>query len=257
MDKKDLEKENEELKKKLTLAQNWIKRDIEWEKLLIAKERAVETWEKERLIHYKENARQIIVWSIKNFFWDLLFAQTPEYVLENIISAEVFFYNQRYLKFTDWLGVITWYNKAVDYLIEENITKLFRSYVRKNWPKTLKVNDLNEKTLYSVVDKGYTIWVWRLYSILKTIKESNDLYDYTKAFSDFLNEYEYIKDILLSDDFCFLMSELVKSELFWEKRHKWKITFKESKFARKILIWDLQDKKCIIYMLVEMWAINV
>lgn len=252
----NLKKQNEKLKKQLSLAKNWMKREVEWKKLSIAKERQEYNQEQEIRKYYKDNAKEITISSIKAFLWDLVFSQTSDYVLENIISSEVFFYNQRYFKFTDGLWVITGYHKAFDYLIEENITKLFRIYSKKNKQIELKKNDLNEKNLHLVINKWYTIWLWRLYSILTEIKEGKHLGEYLSSFNNFLNEYLYIKEVLLDKDFFYLLWDLVDSELFWEKRHKWQITFEETKYARTLLIWDLKDKNCIIYSLIKIWIVE-
>jgi hypothetical protein len=52
-------------------------------------------------------------------------------VINNIISAEVAYFNLRENPSADGLGVITSYHKAIDLLIESEITKGFRKYAIK------------------------------------------------------------------------------------------------------------------------------
>jgi hypothetical protein len=56
---------------------------------------------------------------------------TPTSVINNIISAEVAYFNLRENPSADGLGVITSYHKAIDLLIESEITKGFRKYAIK------------------------------------------------------------------------------------------------------------------------------
>lgn len=251
-----MEIQNKELKKKLKSVQSFLKREIELDKFLIAKNRNSSEFSKEIINNYRQNSKQLINSYIENFLWSDIFSLTPQYVLENIISSESFFYEQINFDFIDWLGVIAWYNKAVDFLIEENISKLFRNYSKNLYSNINQVNNLNEKTLNLVVNKWYTLSIGKIFSIIQSIKEWKNTYWYTKTFSDFLERYFYIWDVLLSDEFYNLLDSLVKSELFWEKRHIWKITFEEVKYARTLLVWNLEDKNCIVYLLIKIWVID-
>jgi hypothetical protein len=47
----------------------------------------------------------------------------------------------------------------------------------------------------------------------------------------------------------------MKTEVLWEKRHKWRITFVETREARKLLIGWLKEKNCILYKLMLLWEI--
>ena len=257
MSKNDLQKENEELKRKLFEAQKWMKKEVEREQLEIAKRKTTKEWITKRKEFFSLEVENMFLSKIENFFGDLVFSQIPKYVLENIISAEVQYYNFSHYKFTDWLWIITSYQKSFDYLIEENITKLFRKFANKKWLKNPPKNDLVEKTLYSAIQKWYILWAWKLYNLLENIKNQEELFEYSQSFKQFLEEYNYIKEILLSDSFFALSSELVNSGLFWEKRHNWKVNFEETKFARKILVWDLEDENCIIFKLVKVWVVEI
>lgn len=252
----NLEDENIELKRKLSIAKSWMEKEFKKELKNISMEKIelLSIWDRNNF--FSENVEEIISTSVESFFWEFMILNTPKIVIENIISAEVLFYNQRQNKFADGLGIISSYHKSSDNIIEESITKPFRKFAIKSWVK-LNKNDPLEKTLDLVVNSGYILGISRLYHIISLIKNSEFLYDYTKCFSDFLNNYNYIKEVLLDDDFYSLLSELVLSDVLWKKRHIWTITYEETKRARTILIWDLKEQNCILYKLIKMGQVDV
>jgi len=140
------------------------------------------------------------------------------------------------------------------------IDKSYLSFINNtNLPNGVKLNknDPLEKTLNQVVNSGYILWISKLFHILSLIKKGEILSDYSKSFSDFLEEYKYIKEVLLDENFYLLLEEIVLSEVLWSKRHIWTITYEETKRARTIFIWDLKDVNCVIYKLLKMWEIDV
>ena len=64
-------------------------------------------------------------------------------------------------------------------------------------------------------------------------------------------------EILLEENFYRLLKILIYSEVFWKKRHEWKITYEETKKTRTILIWDLKEQNCVIYKLIKMWQVDI
>lgn len=252
----NLEDENIELKRKLSIAKSWMEKEFKKELKNISREKIESLSIGDRNNFFSENVEEIISTSVESFFWEFMILNTPKIVIENIISAEVLFYNQRQNKFADGLWIISSYHKSSDNIIEESITKSFRKFAIKSWVK-LNKNDPLEKTLNQVVNSGYILWISKLFHVVSLIKKGEILSDFSKCFNDFLEEYKYIKEVLLDDDFYFLLKELVESEVLWSKRHIWTITYEETKRARTILIWDLKDVNCIIYKLLKMWEIDV
>lgn len=252
----NLKDENIELKRKLSIAKSWMEKEFKKELKNISRQK-IETlsiWD--RNTFFSENVEEIISNSVESFFWELMILNTPKEVIENIISAEVLFYNQRQNKFADGLWVISSYHKSIDVIIEESISKQFRKFAIKSWVKLSK-NDPLEKTLNLVVEKGYIMWLTKLFHIISLIKNDKNLASHSNCFKNFLDEYDYIKEVLLDEDFYSLLSELVNSDVLWKKRHEWKISYEETKRARTILIWDLKDQKCIIYKLLKMWQVDI
>ncbi len=235
-----LKLENKILKRKLEIASIWMKKEIK------SQIKDVDKLNIDKKINKK----------INNFFWDIILLNIPKTVINNIISAEISYYNLKENKNWDWLSVIISYHKALDTIIESFITKWFRKFAKKDKNLYLKENDLLEKSLRNVINSWYILSIWRLFHILKLIKTWEKLLDYQKCFNDYLNKYKYLKDILIEDNFYNNLEIIINSEVLWSKRHTWNISFEETKKARNILIWKLENKNCIIYKLIESQSVE-
>lgn len=251
MDIKLLQKENETLKRKLQVAQAWMEREVKNQVAKIARRKVWKFTSDMKHKFFHENVEEIISTKISEYFWEIMLLNVPSGVIENIISAEVSYFNLRENPQADGFWVISSYHKSLDALIENYITKWFRKFAHKQNQTILRKNDILEKSLNSVVNKWYILSVWRLYHLLKLIKEEQVLYDYGQCFYDYLKKYNYLWDMLLSDDFFQIFTKLVESEILGKKRHVGKISFLETRDARKLLIWDFSDFKSLIYKLLE------
>lgn len=256
MNIEELKKENLDLRRKLSIAKLWIEKEIKAKVTKIAKWRVSRLTSETKDEFFAENVEDIITTKVYDYFWEIMLLNTPGSVVENIISAEILFYNLWKNKWIDWLWVITSYHKALDTLIEGLITKWFRKFAKKTWQTQLRQNDVLEKSLNSVVNKGYILSIWRLFHLLELIKTDDMMYDYWKCFKKYLEKYTYISDILLEDNFYDKFDKLVSSEILWKKRHVWKISFKEAKDARFLLIWDYKEKNSIIYKFIEIGKVD-
>jgi len=230
-----LKQENEILKHKLDIASIWMKKEII-----------------NQIQHIDDiNIDKKIKKNIELFFWDTILLNMPLSVVENIISAEILYYNLKQVSGTDWLSVIISYHKALDTIIESAITKWFRRFAKKYDNLYRKENDLLEKHIEIVVNKWYILGTWRLFHIIKLIKTWGKLFDYWKCFNEYLNKNNSLKTILLDNDFYKNFEEIINSEVLWQKRHEWIISFEETRKARNRLIWNLENKKCLIYDLIR------
>ena len=240
-----LQLENNDLKRKLKIAQAWMEREVrvQVEKIWSA--------HNEEGGNHTELSEEKIIETITEFIWEILMLNVPGDFLENIISAEILFHSLEENHNFDGMWIISSYHKALDVLIENFITKGFRKYAHKQNQTQLRKNDVMEKTLNSVVNQGYILWVWRFYHILKMIRSWNILEDYAQCFADYLQKYNYLWEMFLSDEFYWNFWKLINSEILWKKRHVWNIKFEETARARKILIWDFENQNCIIYKLIE------
>jgi len=236
----ELKKENALLRKKLEVAKLWMSKEVKNQIWSIEN-----SWSSENLEDTIQN-------KIENFFSGIILINLPTSVIQNIITSEISYHHM----IEDWenidgMSVIIWYHKALDALIEKHITKDFRKFVKKLWQDTPSKNDPLEKSIYSVVHSWHILSIWRLYHTLKTIQKSENTHEYVESFKKYLDKYTEIKDILMSDKFISKMDTLIQTEVLWKKRHTWRVSRDETKKVRDLLIWDFEDKWCIIYSLIE------
>ena len=263
MDQKALQDENKKLKndiiklnRVLWIVKLWMEKEVKASVTRIAKNKLSILTVDTKKDFFNNNIENIITKNIYDFFGEILILNIPWSVIDNIISAEINYYNLRENPISDWLGVISSYHKSLDTLIENYITKWFRKFAIKKGYNILRKNDIIEKTLNSVVNKWYILWIWRLYHLLKIIKNNEEIFGYWVAFKDYLEKYSYIKDILFDEIFYKKLSRIVESEILWKKRHSWKISFVETRVARELIVWDFKNKKCLIYKLIEIQNLN-
>ncbi len=249
---KKLKQENEKLKKMLEVARAWMEREVKSNVVKIAKSKLSKLTQETKENFFWNNVEDIITQKISDFFWEVMLLNIPAAVIDNIISAEINYYHLKENPISDWLSVISSYHKSMDILIEQNITKWFRKFCKKKWYDILRKNEPIEKALNSVVNRWFILSIGRLYHLIKILKEDDEkYYDYVKAFKEYLDKYNYLKEIVLSKSFYQNLWKLVNSETLGWKRHKWKISFEETREARNLIIWDFKDKDCIIYKLTE------
>ncbi len=257
-DLKKLLKENLELKKqveimnaKMKIVKIWMEREVRAQAHKIAKSKTSKLTTSVKEDFLAENFEEVIATQINNYFGDLLLLNAPKWTIEWITSAEINFYNMMKNPTIDGFAVISAYHKVLDLFIESFITNNFRKFAKKKWQTILRVNDPLEKSLNLIVNSKYILSVWRLYGLLKMIKEEERLYDYGKCFKEYLDKYSELKNILLDDEFFEKFTHLNKSEVLSSKRHSWSISKKDTTDARKILIWDFRDKTSMIYRILE------
>jgi len=246
-----LKKENDYLKRKLEIAKVWMRREIKWQVHKISKLKTNKMTASIKEDFLKENIEEVISKRITDYFWELLLINAPKWTIEAIITSEINFYNMTKNPSIDGFSVISWYHKTLDLFIESFITNNFRKFAKKRNCTILRVNDPLEKALNLVVNKKYILSVWRLYALIKLIKEDYKLEDYGRCFKEYLEKYRYLSDILFNDDFFKKFTYLNKSGILSTKRHSWSITKKETIEARNIFVWDFKDKNAILYKLLE------
>lgn len=258
MDKKKLLEENEELKKEISklrstlrIVKIWMEKEVKEQTHKIAKQKTKNFSFDTKENFLKENIEEVISKRISIYFWDLLLLNAPNWTIQAITTAEVNFYNMMKNPSIDWFSIISSYHKVLDLFIESFITNNFRKFAKKKWQTILRTNDPLEKSLHLIVNSKYIMSVWRLYWLLKMIRENQVIYEYSKCFKEYLDKYEDLKNILLWDDFFDNFTKINKSEVLSTKRHSWSITRKETIEARRILIWDFETKNSIIYKILE------
>lgn len=249
----NLKKENIILKKKLEIAQKWMKREVLSDLKNIKTSKLNLEIKSQKQDFFSENIPQIAYNQVVNFFWEEIFLYISKDILENIVSSEILFFTFFENKNIDWLGIITSYHKSFDLIIEENITKPFRKFFNNKKINLELKNDLLEKNIYSVIFKGHILWFWKFYFLLKNISENNDLLPYASVFKEFLEKYFYIKKIVLEKEFLEIYEKLLALETFWKKRHIWKVDFDDVIQTRKYFLWDLVDKNSFLFKLLKIY----
>lgn len=251
-----LQKERDELQKKLAALSSWASKDIKSNIKSIARQRASQLDSNTQASMHEEYSPKDMEQKITKYFWNILLMNAPSSLLDSLTTAEVNYYNLIQNPWIDGLSMVSAYHKWLDAIIETYITKGFRKFAKKKGQTILRKNDPLEKTLHLVVTKWYILGFWRLYGLLKAMKNDGDLYDYGECFCEYLNKYYYLKDVLLEDDFFSQMTQLANSEVLWAKRHKGNISGKEALQTRKLFIGDYKDHNAIIYKLLESQSVE-
>lgn len=257
MDLKKLQEENKILKQKLSIAEFWMQREVKKYIKNISKDRFSYYSKEQKDSFFSQNIEDIIEESIYNYFWDYIITFMPKQIVENIISAEIIFFNMSKTPQADWLWVISSYHKSIDILIEDQITKPFRKYFNSNNSNKFSIqNDPLEKSLNLVIKKWYILWLGRLFQLIKNIKNNKSNWFLSDEFKNFLKNNQYISDVLLDDDFYTLFEKLIDLEVLWEKRHSWKIDFSDVKISRELIVWNFRDKNSLLYKLSWIWVVD-
>lgn len=258
-DKKTIEeliKENEELKRKLKICTLWMKLEVESQVHNIARRKVSKLTEDTREKFLEENQEKIISQSIQSFFWDILLLNAPNNTIEHLVNSEINYYSIQKNPSIDWFAVVSNYHKILDAFIEHFITNNYRKFAIKKNCTILRNNDPLEKALHLVVNKKYILSVGRLFWLLRAIKNDEKLYIYWETFAQYLDKYQELKDVLLSNEFMKLFQEIVGSDVFWAKRHSWKINLDDTQRARQLMTWWFCDRNSILYILLESQSIT-
>ena len=102
----DLLIENKELKRKLIIAERWMKKEVKNQISRITKQKIEKLSLCEIEDKFEENIEDLITTKITDFFGEVTLINIPSQVIENIISAEINYYNMRKNPNFDGLSVI-------------------------------------------------------------------------------------------------------------------------------------------------------
>lgn len=251
----ELTQENEKLKHHLEIATRWMRRQVEESVHKISKRKVTSMTETGRDEFLRENQEAIISKRIQDYFGDLLLLNAPKETIEYLVSSEISFYNLGKNPSLDGLSVISSYHKILDIWVEQMIVNQFRKYAQKKGATVLRVNDPMEKSLHSVVTKKFILSLGRLYGLLQMIRNGEKLYDFGQVFSQYLDKYPDLRNMLLSDDFFLLFGKVIESDVFGGKRHQGSISLGDTKNTRKWITGDFTDKSGLLYQVLESQAV--
>lgn len=251
----ELEKENAILRHHLEIATKWMRREVEEAVHKISKRKVTKMTETGRDDFLRENQEAIMLKRIQDYFGDLLLLNAPKETIEYLVSSEISFYNLSKNPSLDGFSVIGSYHKILDVWVEQMIVNQFRKFAQKKGATVLRVNDPLEKALHSVVTKRFILSLGRLYGLLRMIRNKEHLYDFGQAFSQYLDKYPELRDILLSDRFFLLFEKVIESDVFGGKRHQGSISLSDTKNTRKWITGDFVDKDALLYQVLESQAV--
>lgn len=256
MGDKSLQEENDILKRKLDNLKKWAIKEISSKKLDYDELR---DWYCKIYNSDKKEIEKEILSKIINFLWEEIVSSISYKFIEYLLISEINYINFQENPSLDGLSVISSYHKALDIIIEDYITKWYRHYVLSRRSNIYKSNNSKlDNFLYLVIKSWYILSVWRLYNILENIKDERIPDEFfVKEFYKYLKYNSYLNDVLIEDnDFLLILKQLVESEVFWDKRHKWIIKFVETRKTRDLFLWDFIDKNCLIYKLLSIQKLD-
>lgn len=237
---KRLERENQELSEQLLLCKKWIRKEITQKTYHINLERMRGLTRTKMVIG--ENAD--VVEMVQGFFDAYRHLPGVPACIEHLIESESNFFHLMKKKNFDGFIVTNGYQKAFEVLVEEMITKDFRSYA-KRIKSNLRVNNLTEKTLHKVVTKKYHLSIGKLFETLKSVQHDTRKGPYQKAFLEYLKFLWPFGKFLTSDDFSASWSDLMDSDIFWGRRHIGSISKEETQKIRMNLTGNYNDGQCL------------
>lgn len=234
MKKDDLIQENIELKSRLEIALGWMKREIKTAKNNIQKKQVQYSTRKHFSNLFEQEGIDMIVRRIHNEFGESL-KNAPEFTLERLIDAEIYWQTLQKYPIADGLPVILAYQKILDSWIEENLVVLFRISM-KEYRSPIQDSSLG-RDIQNIITKKYTLSIWRLYQILSLVREGKIVDEIVFDLISFWKKStSEVFELLISDEFFLPFAELMEREIFTKKRHENKVTFGDVKKVREVLV---------------------
>lgn len=228
----ELIQENKKLREALSVAEQWIGREVSEMRLRKTKE---ETMKRTRL-DLAESEAEIRERLDKYFseYNDLLSEENRTLLVE----SELNFYHIVRKKDLDGLMVTNIYQKILENIFEEHWTKHFRTKHKKTRLHPRK-NDLLEKTLYKVIHDDFRLSLGKIYQICVRMIEggSHELMELFKTSVETLPLYQAMND----GEFWEFFKDIIETHAFGEKRHAGKISFQDVQFIRESMTGNYEQ----------------
>ncbi len=228
-----LQLENQKLRQALSIAEQWIWREVSEMRLRKTKE---ETMNRTRTdLHESEQEIKIRIEKYLEVCSDYLSDDNHDLLIE----SELNFYHLVRKKDLDGLMVTNVYQKILENIFEEQWTQHFRETYKKTRLHPRK-NDLLEKTLYKVIHDDFRLSLGKIYQICERIilGTPGDLLDlYRKSI-----EWTPLYNVLIDGDFWELFKDLIETKAFWEKRHAGKISYEDVRFIRESITGNYEEE---------------
>lgn len=227
----DDQKKTHELEQRLAIAEEWIRRSISGVKLSNMKNVAI----KKTSQNLSETEDEIMA-RMEKYFWESFPALSHEN-REILLESELSFSHIVRQKNLDCLIVSNSYQKILEDIFEENLTKKFRIMYAKTRLHPEK-NDVLAKTLYKVIKSSYKLSLWKVFLILQQCF-SEKRSDLVELFREAIVDTPLF--MALNDgNFWEFFSDIIETGAFWEKRHSGKISLQDVRFLREKIVWNFE-----------------
>lgn len=247
--KDDLIRENSELRARLELAEQWMQREVQIAMRHIQKKEVQSVTRKHFSNLLEEEGIDIIARRIHDTFGDGL-ANAPEYTLERLIDAEIYWQTLQKYPTMDGLPIILAYQKILDAWVEEKLIATWRKNRKWNTKGGMFMSPI-ERDIQNILTKDYTLSIGRLYQILKMVRDNEKLPLFVVELVNFWKkEIPEIFSMLVSDVFFLPFSELMEREIFTKKRHEKKVTFGDVKKTREIFLGSSKTRGLLQWILI-------
>lgn len=250
--KEELILENELLKKKLALAEAWMRREIAYHKQMIGETQVKKSQRKKLDNILERESVDIIRRRIIGYFGESL-EKAPPFTLEHLIDAEIYWQTLQKFPTLDALPVVSSYQKILDAFFERILLGFRTSYSNGSQrgysitPPSLTYKGKSEQStldrdIQNVVDKKYTLSLGRWYQFFEKIRHGGTFGgSYEDIFLSYLTEYhEELLELCITDPVFSLFSELISLEVFGRKRHDIKISYSDARRVREIMIGNYE-----------------
>lgn len=270
--KEELILENELLKKKLALAEAWMRREIASHKQMIG-ETQVKKSQRKKLDNILEREsvdiiRRRIIW----YFGDSL-EKAPPFTLEHLIDAEIYWQTLQKFPTLDALPVVSSYQKILDAFFERILVWFRKSSLVKGrlggviwkWiPSSVVLTHPNpplsgrgwnplDRDIQNVLEKKYTLSLGRWFQFFEKIR-SGDTFGgtYEDLLLSYLTEHhERLLELCITDPVFSSFSELISLEVFGRKRHDTKISYSDARRVREIIVGNYDIKSLLKTLLID------
>ena len=225
--------ENQKLRAELAIAQQWIGREVSEIRMRKVKQETMHSTRKS-LQEGEDDIRS----RIHKYFGGAR-AFLSEENEDLLVESEINFQHLARKKDLDALMVTNVYQKILENIFEEHMTRHFREKHGRSRLHPSK-NDLLEKTLYKVMHDWFHLSIGKIYQIFErmVMGKSGDLIELFRDSIDVLPLSQALND----SESWELFTDLIETKAFGEKRHAGKISFQDARFIRESVTGNYEEE---------------